>query len=32
VERLVIWRGLGEWRAEVSHVRIEEDRMSAQGT
>jgi uncharacterized protein len=32
VERLVIWRGLGEWRAEVSHVRIEEGRMSAQGT
>jgi uncharacterized protein len=32
VERLVIWRGLGEWRAEASYVRIEDGRLSAHGT
>jgi uncharacterized protein len=32
VERLVIWRGLDDWRAEASHVRIADDRLSAQGT
>jgi uncharacterized protein len=32
MERLVIWRGLGEWRAEASYVRIENDRLSAHGT
>jgi hypothetical protein len=32
VERLAIWRGLDEWRAEASHVRIEDDRLTATGT
>jgi uncharacterized protein len=32
VERLVIWRGLGEWRAEASYVRLEDDGLSAHGT
>jgi uncharacterized protein len=32
VERLLIWRGLDEWRAEATHVRIERDRLTAQGT
>jgi uncharacterized protein len=32
VERLVIWRGLDEWRAEAAHVRIEDDRLTATGT
>jgi uncharacterized protein len=32
VERLLIWRGLDEWRAEVASVRIEGDRLSAHGT
>ena len=32
MERLVVWRGLDQWRAEVSHVRIDGDRLSAQGT
>jgi uncharacterized protein len=32
VERLVIWRGLDDWRAEASHVRIEGDRLSATGS
>jgi uncharacterized protein len=32
VERLVVWRGLDEWRAEASWVRIADDRLSATGT
>ena len=32
MERLVIWRGLDEWRAETAHVRIEDDRLTAHGT
>jgi hypothetical protein len=32
MERLLIWRGLDSWRAESTHVRIEADRLSAQGT
>jgi uncharacterized protein len=32
VERLVVWRGLGGWRAEASYVRIEDGRLSAHGT
>ena len=32
MERLLIWRGLDEWRAEVTQVRIEGDRLTAQGT
>ena len=32
MERLLIWRGLDQWRAEVAHVRIDGDRLTAQGT
>jgi uncharacterized protein len=32
VERLVVWEGASEWRAEVSWVRIEGDRLTAHGT
>jgi len=32
MERLAVWRGLDEWRAEVAHVRIEDDRLTATGT
>ena len=32
MERLLIWRGLDEWRAEATHVRIDGDRLTAQGT
>jgi uncharacterized protein len=32
MERLVVWRGLDEWRAEVSHVHLADERLSAQGT
>jgi uncharacterized protein len=32
MERLLVWRGLDEWRAESALVRIEGDRMSATGT
>jgi uncharacterized protein len=32
MERLVVWRGLDDWRAEVSHVRRDGERLSAQGT
>src|SRR3954447_1430254 len=32
MERLLVWRGLDEWRAEVAHVRIAGDRLTAQGT
>ena len=32
MDRLLIWRGLDTWRAESTHVRIEGDRLSAQGT
>src|SRR5918995_3220270 len=32
MERLLIWRGLDSWRAESTHVRIEGDRLTAQGT
>jgi uncharacterized protein len=32
VERLVVWRGLDEWRAEAAWVRVEDDRLSATGT
>jgi uncharacterized protein len=32
MERLLVWRGLDEWRAESTHVRIEGDRLTAQGT
>jgi uncharacterized protein len=30
--RLLIWRGLDEWRAEATHVQIDGDRLTAQGT
>ena len=32
MERLLIWRGLDEWRAETTHVRIDGDRLTATGT
>jgi hypothetical protein len=32
VERLAIWRGLDEWRAESTHVRMDGDRLTAHGT
>ena len=32
MERLAIWRGLDEWRAECAHIRVEEDRLTATGT
>jgi hypothetical protein len=32
MERLLMWRGLDEWRAESTLVRIEGDRLTAQGT
>lgn len=32
MERLLIWRGLDEWRAETADVRIEGDRLTAHGT
>jgi hypothetical protein len=32
MERLLIWRGLDEWRAEIANVRIEGGRLTAQGT
>jgi uncharacterized protein len=32
MQRLVIWRGLGEWRAEAAYVRVEDGRLSAHGT
>jgi uncharacterized protein len=32
MERLAIWQGLDEWRAESTHVRIEDDRLTAHGT
>jgi uncharacterized protein len=32
MERLLIWRGLDSWRAESTQVRIEGDRLTAQGT
>ena len=32
MERLLIWRGLDEWRAETSLVRIDDDRLTATGT
>ena len=32
MDRLVIWRGLDEWRAEAAHVRIDGDRLTAHGT
>ena len=32
MERVLIWRGLDEWRAEVTHVRIDDDRLTAEGT
>jgi hypothetical protein len=32
MERLAIWRGLDEWRAESTLVSIEGDRLTAQGT
>jgi hypothetical protein len=32
VERLVLWRGVDEWRAEAAWVRIDDDRMTAHGT
>jgi hypothetical protein len=32
MERLAIWRGLDEWRAECTQVQIEGGRLSAQGT
>jgi len=32
MERLLIWRGLDEWRAEATHVRVDADRLTAQGT
>ena len=32
MDRLLIWRGLDEWRAEAAHLRIDGDRLTAQGT
>src|SRR5919108_6123786 len=32
MDRLLVWRGLDEWRAESAHVRIDGDRLSATGT
>jgi hypothetical protein len=32
MDRLMLWRGLDEWRAEAAHVRIDGDRLTAQGT
>jgi uncharacterized protein len=32
VERLLIWRGLDEWRAETAHVHMDGDRLTATGT
>jgi hypothetical protein len=32
MERLLIWRGLDEWRAETAHVRLDGDRLAATGT
>jgi hypothetical protein len=32
VERLAIWRGLDEWRAEATRVRIVGDQLTAEGT
>ena len=32
MDRLLLWRGLDEWRAESAHVRIDGDRMTATGT
>ena len=32
MERLAVWRGLDEWRAEAALVRIDGDRLTAQGT
>jgi hypothetical protein len=32
MERLAVWRGLDEWRAEAAQVRIDGDRLTAQGT
>jgi uncharacterized protein len=32
VERLLLWRGLDEWRAESAYVRVDGGRLTAQGT
>jgi uncharacterized protein len=32
MERLVVWRGLDDWRAEAAHVRVDGDRLNATGT
>jgi uncharacterized protein len=32
VDRLAIWRGLEEWRAEAARIELEPDRVSATGT
>jgi hypothetical protein len=32
MERLMIWRGLDDWRAEATNVRIDDDRLTATGT
>jgi uncharacterized protein len=32
MDRLLIWRGLDEWRAETADVRIDGDRLTAHGT
>jgi uncharacterized protein len=32
VERLLLWRGLDEWRAEAAHIRLDGDRLTAHGT
>ena len=32
MERLALWRGLDEWRAEAANVRLDGDRLSAEGT
>ena len=32
MSRLLIWRGVDDWRAEAAHVRIDEDRLTATGT
>jgi hypothetical protein len=32
MERLALWRGTDEWRAEAAWVQMEDDRLSAHGT
>src|SRR5919109_4117687 len=32
MERLLVWRGLDDWRAETAHVSLDGDRLLATGT